>query len=325
LKPTDRWRQLLDERLREAVTLLGRIPGVHGFIVAGSLGRAEPWPMSDIDLVPIYACAETAVAEAAAALEQRRAELVDWWAASGRAQTLDVGWLAFTTAEIREVLDAGPAQAAARMADRRWFHGLDKAYGGHAASPGDELGSAFAAWITAMRFHPDVVAARISAWRRQAEQALVEAASLQLSDPATSTYLMRESARALRLGLIEQWGERLGSMGREWTRFERMADRHDQRSLAARIASVAGADAAAAAQRARLAPHWLQERIDLCYAARTAIGDTVSQDENARDQLAAFTIHVVRHRPDLDGPWTGTPDNNLSAHLAELRQLCSLV
>jgi hypothetical protein len=314
--PTGRWKQLLDERLHEAISVLGRIPGVHGFIVAGSVGRGEPWPMSDIDLLPIYASAD-----AAPAVEQGRAELVGWWAASGRAQTLDLGWLAFTTTEISEAISAGPGQAAARMTDRRWFHGLDKAYGGHAASTSDELGSAFAAWITAVRFHPAVVAARISTWRHQAAQALAEADSVQASDPAKATYLLRESARALRLVLIEQWGERLGSMGREWTRFERMAERHGQQSLAARVTALAGADASAAAQRARLAPHWLQERIDLCYAARTATGEDVSPAENARDQLAAFTVHVARHRPDLDGPWTGTPDPALSAHLTELRQL----
>ena len=176
-----------------------------------------------------------------------------------------------------------------------------------------------------MRFHPTVVTARISTWRRQATQALAEAASVQPGDPAKATYLLRESARALRLVLIEQWGERLGSMGREWTRFERMADRHHQRTLTARIATVAGADTPTAAQRARLAPPWLQERIDLCYAARTATAEDVSWAENARDQLAAFTVHVARHRPDLDGPWTGTPDPALDAHLAELRQLIAQV
>jgi hypothetical protein len=43
--------------------------------------------------------------------------------------------------------------------------------------------------------------------------------------------------------------------------------------------------------------------------------------ENARDQIAAFTIHVVNHRPDLDGPWTNTPDPALGTHLAGLREL----
>lgn len=317
MKPTDRWKQLLDQRLSEAVTVLGQTPGVRGFIVAGSIGRGEPWPMSDIDLLPIY----TDSLEPAAQLDQRRAELVDWWAASGRAQTLDVGRLAFTAAEIRDAINAGPDHAVARMTDGRWFHSLDKAYGGHAADPQDELCTAFAAWITSIRFHPAVVSARIRAWRQQADSALAGAVRARASDPATATYLLRESARALRLVLLEGWGERLGSMGREWTRFERMADRHGERTLAAQVAAIAGADTASAMQRADLAPPWLKERIDLCYAARIATGEHVSQAQNARDQIAAFTVHVARHRPDLTGPWTRTPDPALDAHLGELRTL----
>jgi hypothetical protein len=110
-------------------------------------------------------------------------------------------------------------------------------------------------------------------------------------------------------------------MGREWTRFERMAARHGQEAVAARIAVLAGADPHRAARRAELAPAWLRERIDLCHGARIAIGEQVSQAENARDQLAAFTLHVTRHRPDLHGPWTGSPDPALDAHLAELSDL----
>jgi hypothetical protein len=110
-------------------------------------------------------------------------------------------------------------------------------------------------------------------------------------------------------------------MGREWTRFERMAERHGQPALATRIAALAAADTATAGQRAALAPPWLLERIDLCYAARIAVGEDVTWAENARDQIAAFMVHVVNHRPDLDGPWTDTPDPALDTHLAELRDL----
>ncbi|WUH99556.1 hypothetical protein OHR68_39715 [Spirillospora sp. NBC_00431] len=270
--------------------------------------------MSDIDVLPIY----TDSTEAASGVTNAALGLVDWWAASGRAQTLDVGRLAFTIAEIRDALAAGPEHAVARMDDPRWFHGLDKAYGGRAANADDELGGAFVAWVAATRFHPTVVTARIDKWHRQATDALTEATRVQSTDPAKATHLLRESARALRLVLIEGWGERLGSMGREWTRFERMAAAHHQESLATRITVLAGADTSSATRRARLAPLWLQERIDLCYAARVGIGEQVSWAENARDQLAAFTVHVTRHRPDLDGPWTVTPDPALDAHLTEL-------
>lgn len=322
MKPTDRWRQLIDQRLQEAIRILGQTPGLHGLIVAGSVGRGEPWPMSDIDLLPMYTAGPAAdPAEAAAELDRRRAGLVDWWAASGRAQTLDVGWLAFTTTEIRDAVAAGPDHAVARIADPRWFHGLDKAYGGHAADPGDELGTAFATWIRDVRFHPKVVAARIDIWGRQAADALAEATEVRTEDPARSTHLLRVSACALRMVLIERWGERLGSMGREWTRFERMAQRHGEPALAAGIATLAAADTATATHRVDLAPAWLRERIDLCFAARVSVGEDVTWAENARDQIAAFTVHVVRHRPDLDGPWTRTPDPALDDHLAELREL----
>jgi hypothetical protein len=121
--------------------------------------------------------------------------------------------------------------------------------------------------------------------------------------------------------LLEQWGERLGSMGREWTRFERMAARHGEERLAARVAVLAGADVPTAAERATFAPLWLRERIELCWAARVAVGEQVSPTENARDQVAAYTLHVVKKRPDLGGPWTGTPDPAFDAHLAELGDL----
>jgi predicted nucleotidyltransferase len=320
MKPTDRWRQLLDERLHEAVTVLGQTPGVHGLIVAGSLGRGEPWPMSDIDLLPLYDDA-TDPAESAVRLDQRRATLVDWWTGSGRAQALDVGWLAFTTTEVRAAVAAGPEHAVARLtAEPRWFHGIDKAYGGHAADPEDELGTAFAAWIGAVRFHPAVVAARIGIWRGQATDALAEAARSRTGDPAGATQSLRVSARALRLVLLEGWGERLGSLGREWTRFERMADRHGHRALATRIAVLAGADPATAERSAEIAPAWLRERIELSYDARIAVGEEVSWAENARDQITAFT-DLVSRRPHFRGPWIGPPDPDLAAHLAELGEL----
>jgi len=95
--------------------------------------------------------------------------------------------------------------------------------------------------------------------RQQATDALTEATQARTEDPAKATHLLSVSARALRFVLIERWSERLSSLGREWTRFERMAERHGQRPLAAQIAGLGDADPAAAQQRAELAPAWLQE------------------------------------------------------------------
>jgi predicted nucleotidyltransferase len=318
MEPTRRWRELLQERLDEAIAVLGAVPGVRGLIIGGSMGRGDPWPLSDIDLLPVYATS----LEPAREVQQRHAALIDWWAASGRAQTLDVGWLAFTDDEIRAAVLAGPAEAAARMTDRRWFHGIDKAFGGRAAADPSGLAQTFLDWVTAIRFDPLVVAARVRQWWQQALTSQRTAlAAVADQDPSQATYLLREAARALRLVLVEGWGERLGSMGREWTRFERLAGQRGAQVLAARVAALAGADPGDAARRAELAPAWLKERIELAAAARRLIGEQVTPQENARDQLAAFSVHVARHRPDLAGPWTGSPDPALAERLAELEQV----
>ena len=298
--------------MAEACHWLGGADGVHGLIVGGSVGRGEAWPMSDIDLLPIYVRSR----DDDGPLEEQRAMLVDWWTGSGRAQALDVGKLAFTVDEVQDALTRTPEQAVALLDDPRWFHGMDKAYRGRAADPDDELTGAFVAWITATRFHPAIVEARRRTWRKAAADALSAAPT---SDARTATYLLREAARARRMDLLEGWGERLGSMGREWTRFERMARHHDHAEQAAGLARLAGADTTTAARRAEIAPAWLRERIDLCWAARRAVDEDVTPEQNARDQLVAYTLHVVRKRPDLDGPWTGSPEPRLREFLAELR------
>jgi hypothetical protein len=82
--------------------------------------------------------------------------------------------------------------------------------------------------------------------------------------------------------------------------------RADRRRLAG-SRSPAGPDRGAgrrrrAGGRARLAPPWLRERIDLCYGARLAVGERVTEDENARDQLAAPPCTLPGTGRTLDGP-----------------------
>jgi predicted nucleotidyltransferase len=313
-----RWRELLDERLKEATASLGSVPGVRGLVVGGSVGRGEPWPLSDIDILPI----DAAGTDAAAEIERRHAALIDWWAASGRAQTLDVGWLRFTDEEARAAIAADVGYAAERMSDPRWLHGLDKAFGGRGVADPEGLADAFARWASSVRFAPEVVAARVREWFRQAVAAREAAAdAVAGGEPAPATIQMRQAARALRLVLVEGWGERLGSLGREWTLFERMAARRGAADFAERLAEVAGAGVEEACQRARSTPAWLAERIDLAYQARLAVGEAVTAAESARDQIAAFSVLLPRRRPEPWDAWVGAPDPRLEERLAALDRL----
>src|SRR4051812_41157991 len=102
------------------------------------------------------------------------------------------------------------------MRDRRWFHGLDKAFGGYGVDTPGGRADAFARWATGVRIAPVVVQARLEVWKEQALDAYrVGQAARRAGDLGAVTLALQESARALRLVLIEGWGERLGSMGRE--------------------------------------------------------------------------------------------------------------
>jgi hypothetical protein len=313
---------MLDERLAEAISTLSTVPGIRGIVLAGSVGRGEPWPLSDIDMIPIAAEGFETTAE----IERRHASLIDWWAASARAQTLDIGWLRFTDQEVTHAIGLETAAIAQLMSDRRWLHGTDKAYGGRGVGDPDGLAEAFAQWATKIRFEPLVVAARVQQWKTQvadARERTIQAISS--NNRVEATLAIREAARALRLVLLESWGERLSSMGREWTRFERMASQRGAQRLAGQLATLADARTEDALQRARYAPAWLQERIDLAYAGRQEIGERVTAEENARDQLAAFAVHVPKRTAPPWGAWMSIPAPDLEHRLAEFDQLIATI
>ena len=132
------WRALHAERLREVESRVGSIPGVRGLVLGGSVGRGEHWPLSDIDILPVFDDGGSTEE----LLDAEQAKLVDWWAASGRAQTLDMGWLRFTTDEVRQAVSADAAWAAGQMNEPRWLHGMDKAYGGRGIADAGGLATA---------------------------------------------------------------------------------------------------------------------------------------------------------------------------------------
>ena len=309
------WRALHAERLEEAVAVLGAVSGVRGLVLGGSVARGEHWPLSDIDILPIWKSG--AIDDDA--MSRAQAQMVDWWAASGRAQTLDVSWLRFDDAEVVTALKSGPELAAHRMSDLRWFHGLDKMYGGRGVADPDGVAGDFVAWATDVRFEPEVVAARSRHWRSVVADERDRAVAARVDGRLDrSTLHLREAAGALRLVLLESWGKRLSSMGREWTIWERAAREHGAEDLAIELADVAAASPKGALERAAEAPIWLQERIALAFAGRLEVGESVTEAESARDQIAAYAVHVPKRRKPPFAPWLRIPEPDLSDRLARL-------
>ena len=312
------WRELHAERLAEASSAMMEVPGIDGLILGGSVARNQHWPLSDIDIIPIWqaGCVDDP------AMQRVQASLVDWWAASGRAQTLDVSWIRFDTHEAARLTEGDTTTLSTLMSDPRWFHGIDKTTGGRALPGSSQLTRAFAEHINQLRFEPEVIRARVAHWGSIVEEHLSVAENTCDTDRAQATLALRTSARALRLVYLESWGERLGSMGREWTLWERLANKHNHRDLASALADIADTSTDHALTKTRLAPAWLQERIRLALLAREQVGENIDAATSARDQLAAFAVHVMRRWPDLRASWLNLPDPDLHRKLIELKHLC---
>jgi len=75
------WREILAERIESAAGAIAQTPGVSGLILAGSNGAGNPWPLSDIDLIPIVTGASLpAVLEG---IERTRSSMLAAWSQQG--------------------------------------------------------------------------------------------------------------------------------------------------------------------------------------------------------------------------------------------------
>jgi hypothetical protein len=120
----ENWRHVVNHRLAQAIGTIRRVDGVAGLILAGSHGAGNPWPLSDIDFLPIYR--DDRVDEAVAAVERHRLAMQDEWSTHGWRTGLDIGRRRFTTGELRRTFANGDPDPVTMIGDDRWYFSIEK-------------------------------------------------------------------------------------------------------------------------------------------------------------------------------------------------------
>lgn len=303
------WEAVLARRVEDAVAALGAVDGVVGIILTGGVGRGEPWPLSDIDLLPIYA--DDRIGAARTEVERRRLAILPRWVEAGWWTGLDVGRLAFGRAEVARALATDGAGALALLGDDRWYHAIDKGYRGRAVYDPIGLAAPLARWLTDRRFEPAIVRCRLARERRELDDAnrLVNA-SIADRDPLAATTALRTAVKWLQTGLLEGWGERDSSQGRLGSRFARAARAHGRSALVDDLDALVDLDAASVGRRMAAAPWWVRERHDRSWRARRHVGEAVGREADARDTLRVCALYGSRR---LAGPpfpnWLAIPSD----------------
>ena len=301
------WRDTMANRIAQAATAIGAIDGVEGLILAGSNGTGKPWPLSDIDLIPVYA--DDNQTAAIAQVDEARLALLDAWSTEGWRTGVDVGRLRFTVHELDTALAAGAPAPVALLTDERWYHSIDKAYGGRALIDPDGRAARLLAWFTAHRFHPEVVAMRLehSAAASRASLDLVDA-QLRRHDRVGAAVALLKSIQWYQIHMMEGWGERDNSLGRLGTRFERAARTHGMGELSGALDELGALTRDLVSARLEQAPGWVQERRDRSWKARRYIGEAVTALQNDRDVLRVCAMYELRLVTNPPYPtWLGIP------------------
>ena len=313
------WEAILARRVEEAVAAFGQVKGLHGLILAGGLGRGAPWPLSDIDLIPIYADDRP---EAAAEIEMLRLAFLERWIAEGWWSGLDIGRLRFSRREVQRARSANPPALSTLLADDRWYHTMDKAFGGCTLIDLDGIATSLVAWFSALRFTPAVVAYRL----QREQQELVNsqhafALAVNSGDMLAATGHLRNAAKWLFTLHLERWGERDNSQGRIGTRFVTAAHAHGADALVDTVHALSDLVEPQVWQRLATAPPWVRERHDRSLRARLHVGEPIAPLADARDTLRVCSLYALRRETTPPYPeWLAILDQATAQEYAAVLQ-----
>lgn len=317
------WRETLHRRADEAIEVLSAIPTVKGLLLAGGVGRGAEWPLSDIDVIGIYS--DSAFEQSQEQVHRARINLMSAWEAEGFSTSLDIKGIVFTEREIESAVDTTGEGIIPLLADRRFYHGMDKAHGGEARYDTSGLAGAFLSWVNRERYSPAVVDARLAERRRQRNEALTQAQELlagrhdtwglsQAVDLAivTNTWL-----------LMEIWGDR-GSVRRGPTFAERRAASEGEHDVVETLLRLRRFDIESCQTQFASAPEHVHHYAQFAWEARRRVSEEVTEGQNTRDAVVLEASRAIREETRPHEAWVGV-DCHLGSVVSRLESLREVV
>ncbi len=301
----DDWQAILARRVARVGAELAALDGLAAAVLAGSHGRGAPWPLSDIDVILISRTGRGD--DVRAAVDAVRARLIAEWAAEGWWTGLDAGRLLFSTDEVdRITADGAPPEQA--LADSRWFHTMDKAYGGRAlVEDASRRAERLAAWATANRFAATVAKDRDVRLREEFAAVLMAGRQAALAgDSLQGTLALWRAVQLTQIAIMGRWGHRDNSLGRFGSRFASAADELGHGDLVHQLNVLSDLDPESVSRRAQVAPAWVSLRHDRSFRARLAISEEVDAFSDLRDTLRVCSRYdAIRHIGPAYPDWLG--------------------
>lgn len=301
------WERILDRRVEQAARVIGGIDGVRGLILAGSIGRGRHWPLSDIDMIPILDFDRVDAAHAE--IERNRLALVEQWLTEGWWTSVDIGRLYFTREELVAVLPVPADAVPSLLDDDRWYHSFDKGYGGRPVLDPDGHVAELVRTFNTYRFEHQIAELR----QRRAAQAATSARrelsqAITRGDAPGAAVAVGEAVKWFRTWQLEAWLESDASLGRVGTRFERLARARGRHDLVDELRTMSDLDDGSVRTRMDQAPEWVHERHDRSWSARQAVGEELTELDDARDVLRVCTQYQLRNPGDPPYPaWLAVP------------------
>jgi hypothetical protein len=298
------WRQTLAQRTHQAVASLSAIPDVVGLVLAGGLGRGAEWPLSDIDLIGIYA--DQTFEQTKAHVDRVRTDLMAQWSAQGFAVSLDIKGIVFTASEVESAVRSQGSRVLPLLSDKRFYHGMDKVHGGQSVYDPDGLATSFLEWVNRERYSDEVKAARIAAKRRIRDEAQRTAQDLldTQAQEATLSVAVDAAIVANTHLLMEIWGDR-GSSRRGPTFSERCAAEQGETALVDDLFRLRRFDLASGHTRIVQAPELVRRYASFSLEARALVGEEVTTAQNTRDAVVWEQGRVLREEDPPYAPWVG--------------------